>query len=86
MWARDFVGAVSREVVETISTPILVLPGADLVHPRDIALELAELAPSATLLDHWNTSAPDLERATAAIRAFLEDHARPTMSGRATRS
>lgn len=70
MFDRDFVGAVSREFVATITTPLLVLPGVDEIHPRETGLEVAELAPGAQLLDPWKD--PDhLESATLEIRDWL---------------
>src|SRR5205807_2925388 len=47
MWAGDFVLSVSRELVRSCPTPLLVLPGIDQFHPTAIGHEVAELAPSA---------------------------------------
>lgn len=75
MWDRDFVGAVDRDFVRTVTTPLLVLPGTDLVHPRETALEIADLAPGAKLVDPWKDPPEALEAATEAVRAFLSENA-----------
>ena len=79
MWGGDFVGAV-RGFVASIATPIAVLPGIDQIHPTHIGLEIAELAPSATLIDYWRVSPEETARAAAAVRDYLKAH-RPRLVG-----
>src|SRR5262249_377389 len=72
LYDGDFVFSVTREFVKTCPTPMLVLPGEDAVHPREIALELAELAPRATVIENWKTGGAEL---VEQIRTFLHRHA-----------
>lgn len=49
----DFVYSVSRDTVARIQTPLLILAGNDVLHPAQIAQEIAALAPRATLVQDW---------------------------------
>ena len=73
MFGTDFVFSVSRAFVQQLQTPLLVLPGRDLAHPEEIALETAQLAPHAEVRMGWQD---DVAAAGAAVRAFLEAHTR----------
>jgi len=53
MWGSDFVFNVSRDFVAHCTTPALVLPGNDTLHPRVIGLEVAELLPNSESLVDW---------------------------------
>jgi hypothetical protein len=58
--------SASKNYVQSCPIPMMVLPGVDSVHPRQIALEIVDLAPNAELIDSWNST---LElRAAAATR------------------
>jgi pimeloyl-ACP methyl ester carboxylesterase len=70
-FGTDFVFSVTREFVQSLDTPTLVLPGRDLAHPEDVALETARLAPRAQLHERWYD---DLPTAAAAVRSFLDAH------------
>lgn len=73
MWDEgEFVVSVSRDFVRSCQVPMAILPGVDDVHPREIALEIASLAPSNVLIDPWKET-PEL-RAEAArrVREFLD--------------
>lgn len=66
----DFVYSVSRDAVAATRTPLLILAGNDLLHPAQIAHEIAALAPHATLVEDWKGK----DRAdvyTGSIRRFL---------------
>ena len=71
LFGSDFVFSVGREFVQSLKTPMLVLPGRDLAHPEEIALETARLAPNAEVRMGWQS---DLPAAGEAVRAFLEAH------------
>jgi pimeloyl-ACP methyl ester carboxylesterase len=73
MFGGDFVFSVGRDFVATCPVPLLVLPGNDQFHPRSVALEIAEAAPEAELLDGW---AGEEQKPTTAekVRAFLLRH------------
>ncbi len=72
MWnSGDFVLSVTRDDVRAIETPMLVLPGTDIYHPPEIALEIAELAPNAELLDPWKDTPEQIEDAKEVVREFL---------------
>jgi len=44
MFSGQFVFSVSREDVRSCTTPLLVLPGIDPVHPGTLGREVAQLA------------------------------------------
>jgi pimeloyl-ACP methyl ester carboxylesterase len=73
LFGSDFVFSVSREFVSAMQTPMLVLPGRDLAHPEEVALETARLAPNAKLRMGWQQ---DLPATGEAIRSFLATHSR----------
>jgi pimeloyl-ACP methyl ester carboxylesterase len=74
MWGGDFVLNVSREFVSTVTTPMLVMPGNDPAHPRAIGMEVAELAPGATLLEQWKEPAEIIPQTIETIRDYLKAH------------
>ena len=73
MWGGEFVLAVDRDQVRTITTPMLVANGGDEWHPRSISLEVAELAADCTVLDRWKDDA-SLPATDEAIRGFRAGH------------
>jgi pimeloyl-ACP methyl ester carboxylesterase len=75
MWDSDFVVSVSRDVVRSCPTPLLVLPGTDPYHPGATGHEVADLAPDARIFEPWKDSPPHIDAATAAVRSFLTSHA-----------
>jgi pimeloyl-ACP methyl ester carboxylesterase len=72
MWGNaDFVASVSREFVRGCTTPLLVLPGIDAVHPEIIGKEVAELAPNSVLVEPWKDTPEHVAAATTKVREFL---------------
>jgi pimeloyl-ACP methyl ester carboxylesterase len=67
--------SVPESAVPTIETPILVLQGDDVYHPRLASQRLAALAPRATLVERWKDPS-DQPAARAAIDDFLAEHAK----------
>jgi pimeloyl-ACP methyl ester carboxylesterase len=75
MWTGgEFVVSVSREFVQSCPTPLMVLPGVDMMHPYEIGLEVGTLAPDAVTVDPWKEPAEVLSNATDEVRQFLYDH------------
>jgi pimeloyl-ACP methyl ester carboxylesterase len=74
MLGNDFALSVSREAITTCKTPMLVLPGIDLLHPNSIGDEIARLAPNAERLEPWKEPAELLPATVAHIRTFLRKH------------
>jgi len=73
MWDGEFVLSVSRDVVRSLPTPLLVLPGIDDFHPTETGREVAALAPNAEIVEPWKDS-PDLIRhAVDRAREFLRE-------------
>ena len=73
MFGGEFLFNVSKEFVAACETPLLVLLGDDLYHPQETSREVAALAPTATLIEHWK----EPEHRPAAMRAvadFLAAH------------
>jgi pimeloyl-ACP methyl ester carboxylesterase len=78
-WSNLFGGdhllfSVPDSQLPTVATPILVLQGDDLYHPRAASRQLAAAAPNASLIEAWKDPA-DQPAARAAIDTFLADHA-----------
>lgn len=77
MFGGDFLFNVSEDFVANCSIPLLVLMGSDEYHPEVISRKLVELAPHATLIEHWKEPS-HIESARAALDSFLSVHtARP---------
>lgn len=74
MLGGDFVLSVPRDFVRARTTPLLVMPGNNLDHPRVIGLEIASLAPHAELLEEWRYPPEVVPAAVARIRGFLRAH------------
>ncbi len=73
MYSGDFVFNVSREFVNSCSTPLLVLLGNDLYHPAVTSREVAELAPNAELVERWKE--PEVVSDTVErVLSFLRTH------------
>ena len=53
MFGGEFVFTVSEEFVGSCQTPLLVMPGSDNFHPREVAERITELAPKGLFLDPW---------------------------------
>jgi pimeloyl-ACP methyl ester carboxylesterase len=75
MWGGEFVLSVSREAIKACKTPIMVLPGIDLLHPNAIGHEIARLAPNAELLEPWKEPAELLPATVARIKTFFKEYA-----------
>lgn len=73
MYDGDFLFNVDREFLATCRTPLLVLCGNDLYHPRQTSQEIAALAPNAQLVEQWKEG-DDQVRARALVREFLVGH------------
>lgn len=74
MCRREFVLSVSREFVRGCTTPLLVMPGNNLDHPRSIGMEIASLAPNVELIEDWRDPSDLVPAAVARIRSFLKAH------------
>jgi pimeloyl-ACP methyl ester carboxylesterase len=74
MFTGDFVFSVSREFVKDCRTPMIVMPGNNLDHPRVIGNEIAALAPNAEIIPEWRHPAALVPPAVARIKHFLRTH------------
>lgn len=74
MWRDDFVVSVSRDVVRSCRTPLLVLPGIDSYHPTATGREIAALAPAGKVFEPWKDTPEHADQAAAAVRSFLQAH------------
>ena len=74
MFTGDFVFSVTRDFVKSCETPMLVMPGNNLDHPRVIGLEIASLAPNSELIEEWRYPSDLVPPAVARIRSFLTAH------------
>jgi pimeloyl-ACP methyl ester carboxylesterase len=71
MYGGDgFLFTASKEDAAQCPTPLLVLQGDDLYHPKSSSLDLASLAPNTTLVERWKDPA-DQPAARRAIEEFL---------------
>jgi pimeloyl-ACP methyl ester carboxylesterase len=74
MWGGDFVLSVSRDDLKAMTNPILVMPGIDIHHPKEVGHEVADLMPCAEILEPWREPADLLPGAVMGIRRFLRRH------------
>jgi pimeloyl-ACP methyl ester carboxylesterase len=73
MFSGDFVFSVSREDVRRCTTPLLVLPGIDPVHPGTIGREVAKFAQNAEMMEEWK--GPELiPKTIERVNGFLKAH------------
>jgi pimeloyl-ACP methyl ester carboxylesterase len=73
MFGGDFVFSVDRDFVSNCPIPMLVLAGNDEFHPRAVAEEVADIAPTADLILEW--AGPERHNSTRdRIREFLSAH------------
>ncbi|MDA1075029.1 MAG: alpha/beta hydrolase [Proteobacteria bacterium] len=70
MYDGDFLFNATREEVARVTTPLLVLKGDDLYHPASTSLEIADLAPNATLIEDWKQG-PGMASARTQVLEFL---------------
>jgi pimeloyl-ACP methyl ester carboxylesterase len=68
-----FVFSVDQAFVKTITTPLLLLDGDDLAHPKATSVELAGLLPSMERVERWRDS-DVVADATERMRSFLHRH------------
>ena len=78
LWSNLFGGderlwSVPDALLPTIDTPLLVLQGDDVYHPKEASQQLAASVPTATLIERWKHPA-DLPAARAAVADFLAAH------------
>ena len=73
MWGGDFVFSVDRDFVKSLSLPILLMLGKDVLHPAVLSSELAETAPNVETLSDWVRPESDQAQHDAVI-SFLEKH------------
>lgn len=73
MYDGDFLFNVDRDFVARCETPLLVLRGDDLYHPRSVSEEIVRLAPNAQLIEQWKEG-EDREAARARVLDFLQTH------------
>ena len=66
--------SVPDELLPNITTPLLVLQGDDVYHPRRASLALGEKVATATLIERWKEP-DDQPAARAAVDQFLAEHA-----------
>ena len=75
MYDTDFVYNVSRDFVRQCNTPMLVLQGDDLYHPRQISQEIVDLAPKAKLIEEWKEGEA-VDASARAVVDFLHENSR----------
>jgi pimeloyl-ACP methyl ester carboxylesterase len=69
----DVLFTADEDWLRSCSTPMLVLLGNDLYHPESSSRLLAEIAPAATLVEHWKEPQHH-PAAMAAVEDFLAAH------------
>lgn len=63
--------SVDEDVIPTLETPLLILPGTDEFHPTEVARRICAEAPGATCLEPDCRSPENLPRTRETILAFL---------------
>ena len=74
MFSGEFVFSVTREFVKSCRTPMIVMPGNNLDHPRVIGSEIAALAPNSEIIPEWRHPPELVPPAVARIKTFLKTH------------
>jgi pimeloyl-ACP methyl ester carboxylesterase len=74
MFTGDFVFSVTREFVKSCRTPMIVMPGNNLDHPRVIGNEIAALAPNSEIIPEWRHPPELVPPAVSQIKTFLKTH------------
>ena len=74
MCGGDFVLSVTRESLKSCRTPLLVMPGDTLDHPRATAEEIAALAPNVEFISDWRYPSTAIPAAVAAVKRFFASH------------
>jgi pimeloyl-ACP methyl ester carboxylesterase len=69
MFGNDFIFSVSREFVQALPVPILLMPGNDVVHAREASDDLAR-APNVEVLEPWKGPGHKV-RAMQRVRGFF---------------
>ena len=65
--------SVPYDFVKTVTTPLLLMDGADLAHPKITSDEIAELLPGIERVDRWKDE-DVVASATETMRTFLRSH------------
>ncbi len=74
MCGGDFVLSVSRDFVKNCQTPLLVMPGDTLDHPRVTGEEIRDLAPNVEYVSDWRYPSSATPAAVEATKRFLKTH------------
>lgn len=73
--AADFVYTVSRDVVRSCQSPVLIMPDDSEAHPYVIAMESAMLAPKSEVSMYpWKDTKDKIPLAVRQVRTFLRAH------------
>lgn len=71
---EDFVLSVSREFVKGCKTPMAVMPGDTLDHPRSTAEEIAALASNVEYISQWRYPSTTTPAAVQTLKKFFKAH------------
>ena len=74
MCGGDFVLSVSRDFTATVETPLAVMPGDTLDHPRSTAEEIRDLAKNVEYIDPWRYPSSATPAAVDSLKRFLAKH------------
>jgi len=73
MFGGDFMYCATREDIQGLTTPMLVLMGNDMYHPEETSREVARLAPAAELIENWKEP-ETAEEGAKRVAEFLRQH------------
>ena len=73
LYSTDFVFSVDRDFVRGCHTPLLLQPGSDSSHPKEVSAEIARLAPNIEVQMEWR-GPEHLAAANRRIGDFLALH------------
>ncbi|MGZ0188401.1 MAG: alpha/beta fold hydrolase [Alphaproteobacteria bacterium] len=71
--SEDLLFNLTEDHVAKCPVPLLVLMGKDIYHPEAISRKIVEVAPQATLVEHWKEP-EHVAAASAAVDGFLAKH------------
>jgi len=69
----NFLFNVGDDFVRNCTTPLCVLEGNDIYHPRETSQRIRDLAPDVLYIEQWKADEVR-DAAMAQVRGFLADH------------
>jgi pimeloyl-ACP methyl ester carboxylesterase len=73
LFSPGFVFTATRDELQSVQTPLLLMYGNDRAHPRGVSVTVGELLPNVEIIEEWKTEAV-VPQVTEQMRTFLRAH------------